>query len=171
MKVLVPHWFDDTVRLAARGLPTSTYEWPDPIVLRSGKSVEGVVPGVGADTDARVSSKISGEKKALYKTALMLPGHEVMLGRMEPRDIWEGRRILITSDMGLSEGRRQVVEAGIVRYGGAVIACQSGEEEAKIDETDVLITRYRYGNHYIKVYRSIFVRLRSSQVSLGSEES
>lgn len=31
--ILVPHWFDDTVRLGIRDLPTRNYEWPEPRVF------------------------------------------------------------------------------------------------------------------------------------------
>lgn len=31
--ILVPHWFDDVVRLGMRNLPTEEYEWPNPKVF------------------------------------------------------------------------------------------------------------------------------------------
>src|ERR1700691_2721844 len=34
MKVVLPHWFDDAVKLGVGGLPTKGYEWPDPRYLR-----------------------------------------------------------------------------------------------------------------------------------------
>ncbi|PPQ92154.1 hypothetical protein CVT25_008779 [Psilocybe cyanescens] len=36
VKVLLPHWFDDSVRMGVRGLEEAGYEWPDPRVLRVG---------------------------------------------------------------------------------------------------------------------------------------
>ncbi|KAK7677914.1 hypothetical protein QCA50_019104 [Cerrena zonata] len=36
IKVLVPHWFDDSVRLGVRGLATGPYEWPAPTVFKVG---------------------------------------------------------------------------------------------------------------------------------------
>ena len=39
VKVLVPHWFDDSMRLGTGKLSTADYEWPDPRILT--KSEEG----------------------------------------------------------------------------------------------------------------------------------
>lgn len=34
MKILLPHWFDDAVRLGSGSLPTEEYEWPEPKILK-----------------------------------------------------------------------------------------------------------------------------------------
>ncbi|TFY62070.1 hypothetical protein EVG20_g6835 [Dentipellis fragilis] len=150
MKVLVPHWFDDSVRLGIRGLPTATYEWPDPAVLKSGKGVDALAESAG--TDSRAQSRLSGEKKTLYKTALMASGQEGQVARTE-RDIWRGRRILLSSDLELSDGRKDVVEAGIIRTGGIMLHTDPENEESQMDEADALISRYRWGPLYIKAVK------------------
>src|SRR5258708_40180897 len=40
IRVVLPHWFDDAVRLGMGNLPTKPYEWPDPELL---KGADGLV--------------------------------------------------------------------------------------------------------------------------------
>ncbi|KAI0056886.1 hypothetical protein BV25DRAFT_1813329 [Artomyces pyxidatus] len=141
IKVLVPHWFDDSVRLGIRCLSTSAYEWPDPTALTSGR------PPALDDDAARLQSKISGEKKSLFKAALMTTEQEAKLAHVEKRNVWEGRRLLLSSDLDLSDGRRLAVEAGILRSGGVVVEYNEDDEAV---EMDVLICRYRSGDLYIQ---------------------
>jgi hypothetical protein len=145
VKVLVPHWFDDSVRLGIRGLSATTYEWPEPAILTLGKS--------SPDTDEagndllRPQSKLPRDKRALYKAVLMTPEQETKLGQAETRDIWGSRRILLSPDLELSEGRRNAIEAGITRLGGVVVDCDT----QCTDAFDVLIARYRWGTLYTEV--------------------
>jgi hypothetical protein len=148
VKVLVPHWFDDSVRLGIRGLSTAAYEWPEPPILTLGKpSLETVEVG---DSLSRPQNKLSQDKKALYKAALMTAEQEARLGKAEPRDIWGSRRILLSPDLELSDGRRKAIEAGIIRSGGVVVDCDSRQAHVEYD-FDVLIARCRWGNLYVQV--------------------
>lgn len=150
VKVLAPHWFDDSVRLGTRGLATKPYEWPEPMVLQPGPRIDGV----GASSQGDLKARISGDKKMLYRTALMSPGQEHRLGSVDKGNVWQGRRILLCSDLDLSEGRRVAMEAGIARAGGVIVNSDATNENIKVDEADVLIARYRWGHAYVKV-RSI----------------
>lgn len=143
--MLVPHWFDDSVRLGIRGLSTTAYEWPEPTILTFGKPS----PEVG-DSSMRPQNKLSQDKKALYKAALMTVEQEVKLGQAETRDIWGSRRILLSPDLELLDGRRQAIEAGIVRSGGVVVVHDAQRVDAEY-EFDVLIARYRWGPLYVQV--------------------
>lgn len=148
VKVIVPHWFDDSVRLGIRGLSTSAYEWPEPIILTFGKpSSETAEAGNGS---LRPQSKLSPDKKALYKAALMTAEQEAKLGQAEMRDIWGGRRILLGPDLELSDGRRQAIEAGIARSGGVVVDYDVQHADVEC-EFDVLIARHRWGPLYVQV--------------------
>ncbi|KAI0246563.1 hypothetical protein BJV78DRAFT_1253485 [Lactifluus subvellereus] len=150
VKVLVPHWFDDSVRLGIRGLSTSAYEWPEPPILTFGKpSPEAGEVGDGL---LRPQNKVSPDKKALYKAALITAEQETKLGQAETRDIWARRRILLSLDLELSDGRRQAIEAGIVRSGGVVVNYDAKHAHAECD-FDVLIARYRWGNLYVQGVR------------------
>jgi hypothetical protein len=148
VKVLVPHWFDDSVRLGIRGLSTAAYEWPEPTILTFGKPSPET--GEVGDSLLRPQNKLSQDKKALYKAALMTTEQEAKLGQAETRDIWGSRRILLSPDLELSDGRRKAIEAGIVRSGGVVVVHDAQRADVEY-EFDVLIARYRWGPLYVQV--------------------
>jgi len=147
VKILVPHWFDDVVRLGVSTIPTLQYEWPDPKVLQlSPPSPKG-----------KRTHKPPEEKVSLYKSVVLgtsengeIPGN---LGKAAERiDIWKGKRILLSVSLGLSPGRREAVVAGVKRFGGVVIDVKNASDEAKkVENVDVLITKFRAGAAYFKV--------------------
>lgn len=147
VKVLLPHWFDDSVRLGICGLSTMAYEWPEPSLLTVGRPSPET--GVAGDSLLRPQNKTSQEKKALYKAALITAEQEAKLGRAEPRNIWDRRRVLLSPDLELSDGRRQAIDAGIVRSGGVVVEYDAKRVDVEYD-FDVLIARYRWGDLYVK---------------------
>lgn len=136
------------MRLGIRGLSTTTYEWPEPTILTFGKPSPET--GEVGDSSIRPQNKLSQDKKALYKAALMTVEQEVKLGQAETRDIWSSRRILLSPDLELLDGRRQAIEAGIVRSGGVIVVHDAQRADAEY-EFDVLIARYRWGPLYVQV--------------------
>ena len=142
IKVLVPHWFDDSVRLGIRGLPTESYEWPSPTVFKVGWEA--------LQNEERRSSAadMSPEKKALYETLLTEPGQdpELQVSKAAPRNVWNGKRLLLADDLGLSESPRRAHEVDIEREGGVVVR---GDEN--VEEADIVVTKYRAGPTYVKV--------------------
>jgi hypothetical protein len=102
------------------------------------------------DGPLRPQSKLSQDKKALYKAALMTAEQEAKLGQAETRDIWGRRRILLGPDLDLSDDRRQAIEAGISRSGGVVVDYDLQSADA-VYEFDILIARYRWGPLYVQV--------------------
>lgn len=147
VKVLVPHWFDDVVRLGIATIPTLQYEWPDPKVLRLSPP----------SPTAKRSRKPPEEKVSLYKSVVLgnsedgqIPGN---LGKGAERiDVWKGKRILLSANLGLSSGRREAVVAGVKRFGGVVVDAKNTSDEAKkVEDVDVLITKFRAGAAYFKV--------------------
>lgn len=148
VKVVVPHWFDDSVRLGIRGLSTSAYEWPEPTILTFGKSRSEA--GEVGDGTLRPQNKLSQDKKALYKAVLMTVEQEAKLGQAETRDIWGRRRILLAPDLDLSSDRRHAIEAGISRSGGVIVEYDVQRADAEYD-FDVLIARFRWGPLYVQV--------------------
>lgn len=147
VKILVPHWFDDVVRLGISTIPTLQYEWPDPKVLRlSPPSPKG-----------KRAHKPPEEKASLYKSIVLgsagdgnIPDN---LGKAAERiDVWKGKRILLSVSLGLNPGRREAVIAGVKRFGGVVVDAKSTSDEAKkVENADVLITKFRAGPAYFKV--------------------
>ncbi|KAI0271257.1 hypothetical protein BC834DRAFT_966777 [Gloeopeniophorella convolvens] len=150
IRVVVPHWFDDSVRLGIRGLSTSVYEWPEPTIFTHGRP--NTEDGDAGGSSLRPQSKFSQEKKALYRAALMTAEQEAKLGQAEVRDIWGQRRILLSSDLDLSSDRRLAVEAGIVRSGGVVVEYNAERSESSDPDYDfdVLVARYRWGDLYVQ---------------------
>ena len=147
VKVLVPHWFDDVVRLGIATIPTLQYEWPDPKVLRLSPP---------SPTGKRFH-KPPEEKVSLYKSVVLgnsedgqIPGN---LGKgAESINVWKGKRILLSVSLGLSSGRREAVVAGVKRFGGVVVDITNANDEAKkVEDVDVLVTKFRAGVAYFKV--------------------
>ncbi|KAH9167946.1 hypothetical protein EDB89DRAFT_1994943 [Lactarius sanguifluus] len=147
VKVLLPHWFDDSVRLGICGLSTTAYEWPEPPLFTFGRPSPEM--GAAGDSLLRPLNKLSQEKKALYKAALITAEQEVKLGQAEPRNIWDHRRVLLSPDLELSDDRRQAIGAGIVRSGGVVVEYDARRVDVEYD-FDVLIARYRWGGLYVQ---------------------
>lgn len=163
MKVVLPHWFDDAVKLGVGGLPTAGYEWPEPRYLRADVGEDegaGDGGGDGKKGSAR-KSQLSGEKKRLFQSVgwtapPALPDSSA--AATAKKDVWARRKILLSVSLELSGGRREAVEAGIKRAGGTVVVYKKGggdgdleEELKKIESADVFITRYRHGAAYLKV--------------------
>ncbi|KAI0744292.1 hypothetical protein C8Q80DRAFT_889499 [Daedaleopsis nitida] len=152
--VLVPHWFDDTVRLGIRDLPTRNYEWPEPRVFQP--RPEGRTP------QEDVEYEPPPERMVLYDTASLSNDAQE---KLEPasRNIWKGKRLLLGVTLDLSDAHRKALNADIKRQGGQVVNMSfsksaSAEERAreeleKLDEADVFVTRYRSGASYAKAYQ------------------
>ena len=183
IKVLLPHWFDDAVRLGIAALDTSPYEWPEPVVL-NGPAVNVPTNGVeGEDKDKekeeaikKATRKLDADKRTLYKTASLWDPNDPLPISSEPssstsssaspvdtrtKNIWQGRRVLLSSTLELMGGRREAVEVGIVRAGGAVVYWHAEELEGKkkralkeaemVEQCDVFVTRFRNGKAYARV--------------------
>ena len=141
IKVILPHWFDDAVRLGMGGLSTDVYEWPDPEFLRNPLAVGG---GGGCGGDG---GELSGVKKNMYAMAALFtaPMHDssspplkdlevasaAAFGSRMEVDIWKGKKIVLSRTLQLFERRREAVEIGIQRAGGVVVR-YGGDKE--VDE-------------------------------------
>lgn len=174
VKVVLPHWFDDAVRLGMGGLSTDVYEWPDPEMLKNPLGVGG---GGGQE--------VSGVKKNMYAMAALFtaPMHDSSLKYLEVTggvDIWKGKKIVLSRTLQLFDRRREAVQIGIERAGGVVVRYDGDEEvdegfgggqeemgkrekerrrcEAdKLLESDVLVTRWRDGAAYVAVCATSFL--------------
>ncbi|KAI0682501.1 hypothetical protein BC835DRAFT_1399674 [Cytidiella melzeri] len=153
MKVLVPHWFDDVVRLGVRSLSTEEYEWPKPKLFQAfGTTALGSTPGEGARAEKR-AKPLTTERNAFYDTALG-EAKDLPVRTSEGGDVWKDRKVVLGSSLGLNDSQRQAHTADIVREGGMVLDFESLEDElAKIEEADIYITRYRSGPTFVKAYR------------------
>jgi hypothetical protein len=180
VKVLLPHWFDDAVRLGIGSLDTSPYEWPEPLVL---KGPAAAMPVAGGDKEKekeeamkKAMRKLDTEKRALYKTASLWMPDDPLPVPPEPssstasaaspvdvgaKNVWQGRRVLLSSTLELVGGRKEAVEVGIVRAGGVPVQWDDNElgegrkgktrEAEAVGQCDVFVTRFRTGKAYAKV--------------------
>lgn len=131
--IVTPQWFDDVVRLGIPAIPTLPYEWPDPEVI-------DVVP----------SFQEGDQSHELLEEGRIIDN----LGEtVEHVNVWKGKLILLSINLGLNPGRREAVVAGVKRYGGVVVNIKDvGDEEEKAGEADVLITKFRTGAGYFEVF-------------------
>lgn len=68
---------------------------------------------------------------------------------MAPRSIWNGNNSLLADRLGLAESPRRIHEAGLEGEGRIVVR---GDE--KVEDAYIVITKYRAGTTYVKLYPS-----------------
>lgn len=132
------------------------YEWPEPEILKAGRRYSAIKKVLGEQEGKKELSKATGEDWMKTMTAerravlrgLVADGNEAV----SEKNAWEGKKVLLSEDLELSEERRQLVEDGIRLCGGEVVELTEEEDEADlVDEADVLVKTYRWGESYIKV--------------------
>ncbi|KAH8102204.1 hypothetical protein BXZ70DRAFT_986996 [Cristinia sonorae] len=131
LTVVVPHWFDDCVRVGQL-IETGPYEWPEPKVLEASWGKEGT-----ERTKSRSPQKLPADKDAVYASVFQegpVPS---------PKSVWKGLKLMLSLD--LTDSQRAAHEADIIREGGIVVQ--------KVEEADILIMRYRSGPDFVKAYR------------------
>ncbi|KAJ7270110.1 hypothetical protein B0H12DRAFT_1094605 [Mycena haematopus] len=150
IKVLVPDWFDDSVLLGTRNLDTKSYEWPNPAVLTRQPLNPTRLKQAQRDS-------MSPQKKALYKTATS----EALDVRRIVKNVWGGRRILLSTNLELVGARRKIVEQGILQAQGVLAKYSSNngdgtpeEELSLLNDCDVFITRYRTEHVFYEAFRA-----------------
>ncbi|PBK74517.1 hypothetical protein ARMSODRAFT_952169 [Armillaria solidipes] len=151
INIILPHWFDDVVRLGMGSLDTAIYQWPDPGFLKDTQQSNL--------DDAKKIRKLDPDKKVLYKTALLRPDSDI--SGIPVKNVWEGRRVLLSTSLELSEGRRGAVEKSIHMAQGTVMDYRSnngdGDEEEELTNVefcDVYVARFRSGKAYFKAVRA-----------------
>ncbi|KAJ6497507.1 hypothetical protein C8R45DRAFT_129169 [Mycena sanguinolenta] len=154
IKVLVPDWFDDSVLLGTRNLDTESYEWPKPAVLTRR-------PLTPTKVKQAQRNSMSPQKKALYKTATLDDPSAALGGQRIAKNVWGGRRILLSTNLELVGSRRKIVEQGIVQAKGVLVKYSSNngdgtpkEEQSLLEDCDVFITRYRTERVFYEAYNA-----------------
>jgi hypothetical protein len=89
------------------------------------------------------------EQALLYKSVKLAEADSIALDKVKA-GVWGGRRILLSRDLEIDDGRRRAIEASVERGGGVVVKYRA-TEEAEMNELEILITRYREGNEYDRV--------------------
>lgn len=175
VKVVLPHWFDDCFKLFFR-LDEKPYTWPDPPVLRP-LSTTPVDPGEAKQKEVAKKARLPDDKRDIVATMKLADqGNDagVMSLVKTQVDVWHGRKILLSSELGMARGRRDAVEISVRRAGGNIVILTEGldedaraeEETRKIGEADVYITKYRFGHAYLKVALSFTMHKSSPNYRL-----
>ena len=144
IKIVLPHWFDESVRLGRRIVDTSRFEWPDPPFLNP--SQDSNKPTM------RKSENLDPLKKALFQTAVAKEDFDVTT--FSHKDVWKGSRILLSQHLGLSSHRRDAIEASIRNANGVVVGPSGNNNERDelqyVDRCDLFVTKFRSGKAYFK---------------------
>ncbi|PFH45698.1 hypothetical protein AMATHDRAFT_71207 [Amanita thiersii Skay4041] len=167
--IVLPHWFDDSVRLGMHALPVDPYAWPDPPLLKSTENVlenmkGGLLSSYQHHRDHQ-TSKTDAEKRAILKSSLWEPGapipdlsatHETPKANKTAtttttpfpsspaaaavhKNIWQQKRILLSPSLELTSSRRLAVEAGITRAGGVIVSYTTNSGDGTRGEELVLV--------------------------------
>jgi Regulator of Ty1 transposition protein 107 BRCT domain/twin BRCT domain len=126
VKVVLPHWFDDCLRLG-RKIEESPYELPDPEILRT------------AHPRAPVGNSRGAVSGALDPDPSASPPPTPSDTRKEQR-IFKNKKILLGKDLGIGSHLRGVLE-GILKFSGGKIV-------DAVESCDIYIGRYRQGLNY-----------------------
>ena len=151
VKVVVPHWFDDSIHFGCRDLDTTAYEWPAPQVLLGGPATNRIKPT--RRPDLKALHDLPGEKLDLYENVL---ADDESSNRTLPKslvnEVWAGRNILLSPDLELTTARLKIVKESIERCSGHVVDYEEGDvDSVTLDQFDVLVARHRWGHAYLQV--------------------
>jgi mediator of DNA damage checkpoint protein 1 len=141
VKLLLPHWFDDVIKLGYAGLDTTPYEWPDPPLLEP------------TNSESKKQAKFDDTKRMLFKSATWDPIQGISQ-KIPDSNVWEGKRILLSDSFELSSERIQGLEQFIERGGGKIVKKKFGDindEIAKVKQCDIYATRFRRGKAFATV--------------------
>ncbi|KAE8354069.1 hypothetical protein BDV28DRAFT_93452 [Aspergillus coremiiformis] len=121
VRIVLPHWFDDCLKLGRR-IDERPYTLPNPEILRAGPD---------APIRSIENRDIVGASTA-EPTTLPTPRPKL--------DIFEGKQVMLSTDLGIGSHLLDSITEIIEEGGGAVTSDAS--------KTDILICRYREGLAY-----------------------
>lgn len=151
IKIVLPHWFDECVRLNRGSVDVTKFEWPDP-------------PYLSPSEDAKRWTKTDPLKKTLFRTINADTDAEFDPTTLPSKKIWKQRRFLLSRTLNFTAHRRAAFEASIKNADGIVLAeGPVGDEEEEMDqveECDYFLTRYRSGKAYFQVSSTSMFALR-----------
>ncbi|KIK67247.1 hypothetical protein GYMLUDRAFT_37329 [Collybiopsis luxurians FD-317 M1] len=141
ISILLPHWFDDVIRLGMPKLDVAPYEWPNPIVLQPSTSLN--------TSDKKKFNELEPNRKSLFSTAGL--DAATAATKISPKQVFGGRKVLLGTTLELGT-RRKTIETIVERAGGDIVPLEGDadaqEEAEKVSECAIFITRYRHGPAY-----------------------
>jgi twin BRCT domain len=126
VRVVLPHWFDDCLRLG-RKIDESPYELPNPEILQRSHTKVPVGNSRGA---------VSG---ALDPHPTTSPPSTPSDARKE-LGVFKNKKVMLGKDLGIGSHLRDVL-TGIIKFGGGKIV-------ATVSQSDIFICKYREGADY-----------------------
>ncbi|KAI6811909.1 branched-chain amino acid transaminase, partial [Hortaea werneckii] len=131
-KIVLPHWFDDCLRLGKK-INERPYVFPDPQILRGddARPPPGNAPHVEGATGAL------GAAPTLPDTPPPSPSET-----RKNLNAFMSKKIMLSKDLDLSAHLQKTLE-GLINHGGGTLTDD-------VDEADIYIGQYRDGVDYIK---------------------
>lgn len=138
-KIVLPHWFDDCLRLGKK-ISETPYMFPNPPYLQAGASrpFPTESPHVVGATRATPDGVPTG---ALPDTPPASPSDT-----RKNLNAFMGKKIRISKDLGLGEHLLKTLEA-LINHGGGTLT-------DKVDDADIYIGQYRDGAEYVAASRA-----------------
>ncbi|EEP80967.1 conserved hypothetical protein [Uncinocarpus reesii 1704] len=124
LKIVLPHWFDDCLKLGKR-IDEEPYTLPNPEIL----SAQYDAPLRVVESKDIVGASTSEPKK--------LP---LLDDAREDLNVFDGKRVMISSDLNIGERVLQCLETLVIKGGGSIVY--------DVDSTDIYVCRYREGQDY-----------------------
>lgn len=150
---ILPHWFDQCWSQQMR-LPTKMFEFPDPPYFKTEHDINTYK---GQILEARHQGiehlPMDVDKSMMFQTL-----NSDVPAPCKPRNVWQGRIVLLASSLKLDVDRRKALEERVEKTGGIPIRCSEEEEPGQVAKVDVLITRFRSGlvySHALKLGKTI----------------
>ena len=131
VKIVLPHWFDDCLKLG-RKIDEKPYQHPNPEIERVDSAADIPMP---VNLDLSYTHAHEGGPMNLSPP-------------IPPRDrnnIFHGKRVILGDDLNISERLRKVLEN--------IITQSQGVNTDNILEADVYVGQWREGSDYIKASR------------------
>lgn len=126
MTVVLPHWFDDCLKLGKK-IDEGPYTLPDPDILQ----------GVSSKAPLGRPNKHVAGATASHPHDETVPS----LSGREGLRVFKNKRVLLDEDLKISQSLRNVINGMILTSNGKVVQ--------KVSEANVLICKYRYGDNYV----------------------
>ncbi|KAJ6108273.1 hypothetical protein N7523_009596 [Penicillium sp. IBT 18751x] len=127
VKIVLPHWFDDCLKLGQR-INERPYILPDPEILRAGPN------------DPIKSNENKGLVGASTADPSVMPTLNAVSRNGDGPSVFEGKCIMLSPDLGIGSRLLDSIEA-VLKQGGATVT-------GNINDADWLVCRFRDGFVY-----------------------
>lgn len=132
-KIVLPHWFDDCLKLGRR-IDEKPYLLPDPEILRLGPDEQVMVP---------VTALMVG---ATAPRPDYLPHHVDSPGDSRRLHVFHDKKVMLSEDLKLNSRIRGTIEDLILKGGGSITT--------SVYKVDIYVCQYRDSQDYIKACRN-----------------